>query len=68
MKFLRCRDVAERSCNFIAEGERKEEVERELLDHTINRHPVFFDSLDVEDREHFLEQMEAMMQDEKKGT
>lgn len=64
MKVLHCRDIGERTCNFSAEAERSEDVERIMLDHTMNRHKTFYDSLDQDEREHFLEQMDAMMSEE----
>ena len=62
MKILRCREIGERVCNYLAEGSTQEEVERKILDHAEERHPVFVASLDWEEREKLLEQMEAMVE------
>ncbi|HON10926.1 MAG: DUF1059 domain-containing protein [Fibrobacter sp.] len=64
MKALRCRDLGERTCNYVAFGDRYEEVGRKMFDHTANKHHMFLESLDYNEREHFLEQMEAMTEDE----
>lgn len=65
MKVLRCRDVGERTCNYQAEGQTNEEVERKIIDHTTEKHWGFLESLDQEERQHFLEQMDAMIEDVK---
>jgi predicted small metal-binding protein len=67
MKVLRCRDIGERTCDFNAEGNSTEEVERELLDHTAQKHWWVLESFDKDEREHFFEQMDAMIE-EKKST
>lgn len=62
MKILRCREIGERVCNYLAVGRSQEEVERQLLDHAEERHPMFIESMDWQDREKLLEQMEAMVE------
>ena len=64
MKILRCRDVGERTCTYQAEGASCEEVERKILDHTDQKHWWVIEGLDQEGRQHFLEQMDAMIEDE----
>lgn len=61
-KILRCRDLGERTCNYLAEGDSVEDVERKMLDHTEEKHSLFLESLDQEEKEHFMQQMEAMAQ------
>ena len=66
MKTLRCRDIGERTCNYVATGDKPEDVERRMLDHTAEKHPIFLESLDQDEREHFIEQMDAMMEESQK--
>lgn len=62
MKTLKCRDLGERTCNFLASGETTEEVERKYLDHIETAHHTFIESMDIDDREKLLEQMESMVE------
>jgi predicted small metal-binding protein len=63
-KILRCRDLGERTCNYLVTGDSTEDVERKMLDHTANKHPMFLESLDQEERERFMEQMDAMTENQ----
>jgi predicted small metal-binding protein len=65
MKVLRCRDVGERTCNYQVQGETTEDVERKLLDHTGQMHWWVIEGFDQEERRHFFEQMDAMIEDVK---
>jgi predicted small metal-binding protein len=62
MRILRCSDVGERTCNYIAEGATDEETERNLIDHARERHPIFIESMDQDDYDHFFKQMDAMIE------
>lgn len=68
MKVLRCRDVGERTCNYQAIGPSAEDVERKILDHTDQMHWWVVEGFDQEERQHFLAQMDAMVEDEKGST
>jgi len=63
-KILKCRDLGERTCNYLAIGDSTEDVERKMLDHTASKHPMFLESLDQEERERFMEQMDAMTENQ----
>jgi predicted small metal-binding protein len=60
MKALKCSDLGERTCNFIAEASSIEEAERKLLDHAESRHPMFLEAMTFEEKERILEHVEAM--------
>ena len=60
MQTIECRDLGERTCNFVAEGESIEEAERILLDHLESRHPLFLGAMTLDERERILEHVEAM--------
>lgn len=62
MKILRCRDIGERTCNYQVEGVSTEEVERKMLDHTAEKHWWIIESLDNDERNDFLKQMDAMIE------
>ena len=63
MKVLRCRDVGERTCNYQAEGQTVEDVERKIIDHTTQMHWWIIESQDQEEQLKFLKQMEAMTEE-----
>jgi predicted small metal-binding protein len=65
MKVLRCRDIGERTCNYNAEGNSSEEVERKILDHTAQKHWWVLESLDQDERTNFMKQMDAMVEEKK---
>lgn len=62
MKVLKCRDIGERTCNFEANGESTEDVERKWLDHANERHKDFIQGMSQEDMQHLFKHMDAMVE------
>jgi len=39
MNTLACKDIVDPDCHYVAEGETEHEVEKDLLDHAMEKHP-----------------------------
>ena len=61
MKILRCSDVTNQPCDYVAEGDSTEDIKDDMLDHFAQEHRSLWDMTPKAERSAMARQMDKLM-------
>lgn len=61
MKILRCSDVTNQPCDYVAEGDSPEDIKDDMLDHFAQEHRALWDVTPKSERNSMAKHMDKLM-------
>lgn len=61
MNILRCSDVTNEPCDYVAEGDDTSDIKDDLMDHFAQEHRTLWEMTSKVDREEMMEMIESLL-------